>query len=97
MAVMLAVGRRVVELEHAVTLETREPCDNISRDQRLPPDEMRIRDSVIKGNDEFALHESPQGQPFLQVTFLVLTPEGSVGAIDSLVELRPVTRIDAIP
>ncbi|UKZ86510.1 uncharacterized protein TrAFT101_002336 [Trichoderma asperellum] len=89
LSVMSATGRRVIELEHGINLETFDREDLPDAHVFVPPDEMRIRDSIITKSRETQIDASKQSTRYMLVSFLFATLAG-FSFVDEWLPIGPV-------
>ncbi|KAL6885708.1 hypothetical protein GGI43DRAFT_418937 [Trichoderma evansii] len=90
LSVMSATGRRVIELEHGINLEAFDREDLINAHAFVPPDEMRIRDSIITKSTETQVDASGESTLYMRVSFLFATL-GGFSFMDEWLAIGPVS------
>lgn len=88
LSVMSATGRRVIELEHGINLEAFDREELPNAHAFVPPDEMRIRDSVITKSRDAQIDEFGENTPYIRVSFLFAT-SGGFNFLDEWVAIDP--------
>ncbi|RDW73412.1 hypothetical protein BP6252_07319 [Coleophoma cylindrospora] len=93
---LYVLGRRVIEIEHGINLETTSFEGSPDLESQLPLDEMRIRDSVVTNDIRIRQDERGQSVSLRKVCFLVWSPGDGVDLMDEWVAIDPGCPLDLI-
>lgn len=89
LSVISATGRRVIELEHSISLEAFDRGELPNAHAFVLPDEMRIRDSIITKPRETQTDASRKSPPYIRVSFLFVIL-GRFSFVDEWLAIGPV-------
>jgi len=92
-AITNAIGRRMIEIEHAIELNCKQGVEveilkDVPQDEPNPPDNQRIRDSVLDEETRVVTDEDGKEIVMRKIRFFVPKEEGGIGILHDWVKLQ---------